>query len=302
MSDVARLQQQFADIVTSDHRHGGQLGIEREAARLADEALQLQSSGAASQRVRASLYGSAASFRSSAMWAAIDGRRFNDAVAHMREAQALAEMSGDAAIKFRTWSHAGTMYRHMGRPTDAAAANTVARSTAVVRRDPMFASLGLARHGAIHAVAGDLAAAQRVFTQAREALARADAGEVRPVWLTAFYDEAEIHSLALSAYLSLGDWSKAEVHGHRCLSGLRPHMVRSRAITTARLARAQLEQREVETAVHTAMRIPADAAAGHPRVSAMLSGFGDRLSHLAPSSGPAAVWRRHATRAGRTSR
>jgi hypothetical protein len=46
------------------------------------------------------------------MWAAIDGRRFEAAKAHMREAQALAEMSGEHAIKFRIWSHAGTLYRH----------------------------------------------------------------------------------------------------------------------------------------------------------------------------------------------
>ncbi|GAB7033377.1 hypothetical protein JCM4914_48380 [Streptomyces platensis subsp. malvinus] len=37
----------------SDHRHGGQPGIEQKAAALADEALALQSSGSASQRVRA---------------------------------------------------------------------------------------------------------------------------------------------------------------------------------------------------------------------------------------------------------
>ena len=38
----------------------------------------------------------------------------------MRETQALAEMSGDRAIKFRIRSHAGTMYRRMGRPADEA--------------------------------------------------------------------------------------------------------------------------------------------------------------------------------------
>ncbi|MEV0633913.1 hypothetical protein AB0I77_02840 [Streptomyces sp. NPDC050619] len=118
MSDVDRLQTRFAEIIASDHRHGGQLGIEQRAAALADEALNLQNAGSATQRVRSSLYASAAAFRSSAMWAAIDGRRYDVAKAHMREAQALAEMSGDQAIKFRIWSHAGAMYRHMGRPAE----------------------------------------------------------------------------------------------------------------------------------------------------------------------------------------
>lgn len=125
---------------------------------------------------------------------------------------------------------------------------------------------------------------------------RADPAEVRPVWLNAFYDQAEIDSLALSAYSSLAEWATAEAHGHRCLAGLRPHMVRSKAITTARLARAQLEQKEVEAAVTTAMSVPADAAAGHPRVAAMLATFGDRLQEITPSSGHAAAWRSHMVR------
>ncbi|MFF3088790.1 hypothetical protein ACFVRB_27645 [Streptomyces nojiriensis] len=176
---MARLHQRFTDIVASDHRHGGHTSIEQEATRLAAEALQLQSAGGASQRVRANLYATAASFRSSAMWAAIDGRRFGDARNHRREASQLAELSGDQAIKFRIWSHAGTMFRHMGRPTEAAAANDVARSLGLAHRDPLFASLGLARHAAIHAAAYDKAAARRSFGQAEDAMGRAALGEVR---------------------------------------------------------------------------------------------------------------------------
>lgn len=41
MTDVERLQQRFAHIIASDHRHGGQVGIEQRAAALADEALNL---------------------------------------------------------------------------------------------------------------------------------------------------------------------------------------------------------------------------------------------------------------------
>ncbi|MFD0270881.1 hypothetical protein ACFVGY_30600 [Streptomyces sp. NPDC127106] len=290
MSDVARLHQRFTDIIASDHRHGGQPSIEQEAARLAEEALRLQGSGGASQRVRANLYATAASFRSSAMWAAIDGRRFGDARNHWREACQLAELSGDQAIKFRIWSHAGTMFRHQGRPAEAAAANDVARSLGLVRRDPLFASLGLARHAAIHAAANERKAVRRAFGQAEEAMERANRGDVRPVWMTAFYDRAELDSLALSAYLALGDWATAEAHGHRCLAGLRPHMHRSRAITTARLARAQLEQHEVEAAVATAMRVSADAATAHPRVVGMLDIFGRRLAELSPCSSHTDVW------------
>ncbi|MFJ6987975.1 MULTISPECIES: XRE family transcriptional regulator [unclassified Streptomyces] len=293
MSDVERLQKRFAEIIASDHRHGGQLGIEQQAAALADEALNLQNSGGASQRVRAGLYASAAAFRSSAMWAAIDGRRYDVAKAHMREAQALAEMSGDQTIKFRIWSHAGTMYRHLGRPTDAYAANDVARNLHITRRDPLFASLGLARQGAIHGAAQDRTGTRRAFEQAQDAMLRASPTAYRPMWMVAFYDQAELDHLALSAYLALGDYSTAEFHAHRCLSALRPHMARSRAITTTRLAHAQLAQGAPEAAVATALTVPAEAATQHARVARMLQEFGAALRATAPDKAPVHTWTEH---------
>jgi tetratricopeptide (TPR) repeat protein len=211
----------------------------------------------------------------------------------MREAQALAEMSGDQAIKFRIWSHAGAMYRHMGRPAEALAANDVARGLHITRRDPMFASLGLARQAAIHGVAQDRTGTRRALDQAQDALDRIDPDAFRPVWLSAFYDQAELNSLALSAYLQLGDFSIAESHAHRCLATLRPHMRRSQAITTTRLAHAQLAQGDIEAATATAMRVPADAATQHPRVSRMLQEFGAALRARAPRSSTAQIWTEH---------
>lgn len=293
MSDVDRLNQRFVSIIASDHRYGGQRGIEQRAANLAQEALVLQNVGSATQRVRSSLYACAAGFASSAMWAAIDGRRYTEALAHMREAQALAEMSKEQAIKFRIWSHSGVMYRHLGRPADALAANDVARSLGLVRRDPMFASLGLARQAAIHGVAHDRSAAQRAHGEAQEALARAKTDADRPVWLVAFYDQAELHGLALTATLSLGDYQTAEYHAHRCLAELRPHMIRSKAITTTRLAHAQLAQGDAEAATATAMTVSAEAATQHIRVSGMLQEFGAALRAMAPGKSTVDAWTEH---------
>lgn len=142
ITDVQNLQRRFTEVIASDHRHGGRLSIESKAASLADEALELQKNGIATQRIRAQLYASAAAFMSSAMWAAIDGRRFDAALEHHRKAASLAAMSGDSGIQFRIWSHAGSMYRHLGQVGDALAANDVARSLPIARRDPLFASSG----------------------------------------------------------------------------------------------------------------------------------------------------------------
>ncbi len=283
ISDVERLNRKFAEIVASDHRHGGRAVIEHEAAALAEEVLTLERSGTASQRVRERLYGSAAAFLSSAMWAAIDGRRFDEAQRHFDRASSLARMSGDQAIQFRIWSHAGTLYRHMGRPADGLAANDVARGLPIARRDPLFASLGHARHAAIQGLAGGRVAVRRALGYAEDGLARADDGMPRPVWLRAFYGPSELDSLALVAYLALGMWEDAEARAHRSMSALLPHMKRSRAITTARLARAQLGQHDVGPAVETAMGIPRDAAR-HPRVAGMLTTFSADLHKFAPRS------------------
>ncbi|WP_336621210.1 hypothetical protein [Streptomyces sp. DH18] len=209
MSDVDRLQKRFAEIIASDHRHGGQLGIEQQAAALADEALNLQNAGSASQRVRGSLYASAAAFR-------------------------------------------------------------------------------------IHGAAQDRTGTRRAFEQAQDAMQRADPADYRPVWMLAFYDQAELDSLALSAHLALGDYSTAEYHAHRCLSALRPHMVRSRAITTTRLAHAQLAQGAPEAATATARKVPADAATQHARVTRMLQEFGAALRATAPGSSSVQTWTEHA--------
>ncbi len=293
MSDVNRLNKRFAEIIASDHRHGGQLGIEQRAAALADEALNLQNSGSATQRVRSNLYASAAAFRSSAMWAAIDGRRYDVAKAHMREAQALAEMSGDQAIKFRIWSHAGTMYRHMGRPADAFAANDVARNLHIARRDPLFACLGHARQAATLGLTGDTAAVRHALGCAQDALERADPNLARPVWMAAVRDGAELETLALSAHLRLGNFEQAESHAHRSLTLLRPQMQRDRAINTARLAHAQLGQGAADAATATAMKVPAQAATQHARVTRMLQEFGAALRATAPGSSTVQTWTEH---------
>ncbi|MEU6059783.1 helix-turn-helix transcriptional regulator [Streptomyces sp. NPDC047097] len=280
--DVERLLAKFALIVASDHRHGGKLTIETQATALAAEAMALQARGTASQRVRGALYGCAASFTSSAMWAAIDGRRFDTAQRHFHRAASLAAMSGDSAIQFRIWSHAGSLYRHMDRPGDGLAANDVARRLPVARRDPLFASLGHARHAAILGLTGDARAVRQALGHAVDAFERADPQERRPLWMDGVRNRGEIEELALSAYLRLGRYEEAETHGHRSLALLHPSMRRDRTLVTARLAQAQLGQGAVELAVDTAMSITPEAAELTPRVTETLDDFGRLLGHSAP--------------------
>ncbi|RAG86234.1 XRE family transcriptional regulator [Streptacidiphilus pinicola] len=293
MSDVRRLQRQFAQIVADDHAHGGRTSTEYHALALAEEAIELQAQGGATQRVRAALYGTAAAFVSSAMWAAIDSRRFDTAAGHRDRAAALAAMSGDQGIQFRVWSHAGSLYRLMGRPADALAANDVARALPIARRDPLFASLGHARHAAILGLTRDRPAVDRALGRAQAALGRADPEQQRPLWLTAFYDQAELDSLALTSYLAARRYEEAEARAHRSLAARRGHLRRSNVITNARLARAQLGQGDADAAVHTAVALLRGEGARHPRVVRALGHLTETLHATAPGSAAERAWEDH---------
>ncbi|GGU89709.1 hypothetical protein GCM10010260_25000 [Streptomyces filipinensis] len=59
-------------------------------------------------------------------------------------------------------------------------------------------------------------------------------------------------------------------------------MIRSRAITATRLAHAQLAQGAPDAATATAMKVPAEAATQHARVTRMLQEFGAALRTTAP--------------------
>ena len=301
-SDIERLNARFAQIVAADHRQGGAQAVETQALAMAGQALALQQQGTASERTRKALYACAAAFTSSAMWAAIDGRRFSNAQTHFDRAATLAAMSGDPSIAFRIWSHAGSMYRHLGRPAEGLAANDVARNLRLTRRDPMFAALGHSRHAAILALTGDTAAVQRSLACAQQAFDRADPQAERPLWINSHFDQAELDSLSTTAYLALADYAQAEAHAHRSLAVLRPHLSRSHAITTARLARAQLGQGEIEPALANAATLLEGTAAQHPRIVGMLSDITRTLHTIAPASQTTLDWdaRIHDLTPGRT--
>ncbi|MGW2356341.1 hypothetical protein [Streptomyces phaeofaciens] len=281
-----RLAAQFSLIIANDNRSGGTHHVEEAALDWARHVLHLQNTRPASQHVRGRLYALAAAFTGSALWAAIDGGRLDRARHHLSEAVALAGLSGDPAIQFRVWGHAGALYRHQGRYANALAADEAAKRTRAAR-NPLYASLAHARAAVHHADLRNRQAALRSLGVAEACLNRADTEAPRPAWLR-FYDSAEFHLLALTTAGTLGLWEEAEAHAHHTLATLRPDLRRNRALTHAYLAHAQIGQREPELAVATASRIPAEAR--HGRTAHLLNTFGHRIHALAPHSPATREW------------
>ncbi|MFI9155740.1 Tat pathway signal protein [Streptomyces sp. NPDC053367] len=288
--DVDRMNAKLAAVVSMDNKYGGTPELQQHAASLAEETIRLQNTHTASSRIRSELYGVAAAFTASAMWAAIDGRRLDEAEPYLNQAVTLAGLANNRAVLYRIWGHASIMYRHLGRPADAVAASEAARATSIVRSDPLYASLALARLATYHADAGDERGALRAIGLAQASYDRADKTKHRPPWM-GFYDQAELDSLAVFAHLRLGRWEDAERHAHRCLAGLRPDLERNRALTYANLALAQLGQGDLELAVASARNVPADAARG--RVGVLLKDFTSKISAVAPRSSETIAWLEH---------
>ncbi|MFI2077562.1 hypothetical protein [Streptomyces triculaminicus] len=286
-SDVDRLERLHGQLIEDDDQLGGTGAVEQRAAALARHALTLQNKGAASDRIRSRLYAIAANFTDSAMWAAIDGRRLQAANGYLNEAVTLAALSGDSPTIVRVWGHAGSLYRHMNRPTDALAASEAARKTSRAQRDPLYTSLTYARLAVDQASTDSPTTVLRNLDNAQRSLARIDPAEPRPSWMR-FYDQAELDLLACGAHTTMGRWNEAEARAHATLARLHPCMLRNRALVTAYLALAQLHQGDADLAVATARTVA--PALVHGRIAHLLDDFTTHLRATAPASSHAREW------------
>lgn len=182
-ADVDRMNAKLAAVVSMDNKYGGTQELQQHAAALSEETVRLQNAHTASSRIRSELYGVAAALTASAMWAAIDGRRLEEAEPYLNQAVTLAGLANNRHVLYRVWGHAGIMYRHLGRPADAVAVGEAARSTSITRSDPLYASLALARLATFHADMKDDRSALRSIGLAQASFDRADQTKHRPPWM-----------------------------------------------------------------------------------------------------------------------
>jgi transcriptional regulator with XRE-family HTH domain len=291
MSDADRLEAEFARLVAADNRFGGSVGVETRALAFAHHAMELQAVGYTTQRVRGRLYGLAAAFTSTALWAAVDDHAPDRAQQHLDRAMTLAGLSGSSEIHVRLWGHAAMLANQQRRPHDALAAAQAGRASSVCRRDPLYRSLTAARLAGTQAQTGQRSSALRSLGQAAEAFEQADHRAPRPAWMI-FFDRSELDGLGAIALGRLGEHSQAEAYLHRTLSRLRPGYDRNRVYYGTLLALAQLRQGDVEQACTTAATVaaPDNAKARSGRTAILLNEFTRELSVTAPRSSAAAQW------------
>lgn len=294
LGDVQRLRSRLAELYEQDDRNGGGADLEEQANIEIRRTLGLQQNGSATGRVRSRLYALAAAFTATALWAAVDSGRLDDAHRYMEQAVTLAGLSGDGQVQHQTWRYAAMLADQRGRHTDAIAAAEAAMLTAAHRRDPLYASLSHARLALATASAGDRSRALRALDRAASAYDRADLAQPRPVSM-GFYTHGELHGLTGITHYRLGRSDEAEFHAHQCLAALGADQHRNRAYYTAQAALAQLGQGDLEQATATAAAvIPPPGTLPTGRVPRLLGTFTSALNMKAPGAAIAREWNERA--------
>ncbi|AQS68557.1 hypothetical protein B1H29_17905 [Streptomyces pactum] len=289
-SDVLRLRSGLDALMKLDRSRGGHEGLERAALAGAAEALAKQKLGA-TQRIRQRLFSVAADYTATAAWSAIDARQVDRASQLLGRALYLAGMAKDPVAEMRVWNSYAMLAHHQDEYTEAVDAAYAAQGTTIARRRPLYASLAHARTAIGHSNLGDRQAALRSLGHAQDALGKADTGEFRPSWI-AFYGPAELMAMTAIVRDRIGDAAESEAASHKALDAIPKEFRRNRALATARLALAQLHQRDVDQACTTASTV-FTLMSGHPIPGRMRSLLGDYyrdLITLAPDASIAREW------------
>ncbi|ANJ07280.1 hypothetical protein Spa2297_09830 [Streptomyces parvulus] len=289
-SDVLRLRSGLDALMALDDTRGGHEGLERAALSGAEDALS-KTKLMATQRIRQRLFSVAADYTATAAWSALDARQGDRAAALLGKALYLAGMGQDPIVEMRVWNSYAMLAHQRGEHSEAVDSGLAAQTTAVTRRDPLFASLAHARTAIGHSNLGDRQAAIRSLGHAQDALGKAKEGEPRPSWM-AFYGTAELTAMRAIVLDRIGKSAEAEAASHLALGSIPEQFRRNRALATARLALAQLHQRDVDQACATASSV-FELMAGSPIPGRMRSLLGDYyrdLITLAPDAVVAREW------------
>lgn len=289
-SDVIRLRSGLDALMALDDTQGGHEGLERAALAGAAEALEKQKLGA-TQRIRLRLFSVAADYTATAAWSALDARRSDRASALLGKALYLAGMAQDSVVELRVWNSYAMLAHQRGEHTDAVDSAQAAQATSLTRRDPFYASLAHARTAIGHSNLKDRQAALRSLGHAQEALSKVDGSEPRPSWV-AFYGPAELTAMTAIVRDRIGDAAESEAASHQALATIPEHFRRNRALATARLALAQLHQRDIDQACATAsgvFELMADSALPG-RMRSLLGDYYRDLITLAPDATVAQEW------------
>ncbi|MFD8262840.1 Tat pathway signal protein [Streptomyces griseoluteus] len=289
-SDVLRLRSELARLYLMDDEQGGTTDLENAALGLVEETRSLQQNGSATQKTRSRLYALAAAFTATAMWAAVDSRRLDDAQGHLNSAIHLAGLSGDGQVQHQIWRYAAMLADQRGRYADSIAAAEATMTTRAHHTDPLLclpqprpprAVRRLRRRPPPRGARHD-PRSRRLRPHRARPPSPGEHGLLHPRRTP----RADRHH----PLPPRGHGENAECHTHQALAALRPEQHRNRAYYTAQTALAQLQQGEAEQACTTAATVIPAPGAATGRVSHLLCTFTASLTMRTPDAAITRTW------------
>ncbi|MEU8616550.1 transcriptional regulator [Streptomyces sp. NPDC048623] len=254
LSDVAAVRAMTAALVDLDRQFGSG-HVRPVVVHYLNSAVSGMLSGSYREAVGRELFAAVARLTELAGYMAVDTGQPGLAQRYYIQALRLAQAAGDRAyggyVLAASMSH---LAAQLGNPREIAQLARAAQEGARGQVPPRAQAMFLAAEARGHALLGDARSFAQAAAHAEEVLERADpeAGD-DPAWI-AHFDEAYLADELAHCHRDLGQAREAAAAAERSLAGHPESRARRRAIGLALLAAAQVQQREVEEACHTAGR------------------------------------------------
>ncbi|MBT2364703.1 transcriptional regulator [Streptomyces sp. ISL-10] len=253
-SDVEAVRAMTAALTELDHRFGSG-HVRPVLVHYLNSVVSGLLSGSYREAVGRELFAAVARLTELAGYMAVDTGQPGLAQRYYIQALRLAQAAGDRGyggyVLAASMSH---LAAELGNPREIAQLARAAQEGARGRVTPRVEAMFHAAEARGHAVLGDSRTCHEAAARAVAALERAepDTGD-DPAWI-AHFDEAYLADELAHCHRDLGEAGAAAQQAEAALAGHPAARARRRAIGLVLLASAQIQQREVEQACHTATR------------------------------------------------
>lgn len=253
-SDVAAVKAMTQALVDLDHQYGSG-HVRPVVVHYLNSVVSGLLAGSYREAVGRELFAAVARLTELAGYMAIDTGQPGLAQRYYIQALRLAQAAGDRAyggyVLAASMSH---LAAQLGNPREIAQLARAAQEGARGRVTPRAEAMFYAAEARGHALMGDARSAHAASGRAVSALESADPSSGDdPTWI-AHFDEAYLADELAHCHRDLGQAEAAAQRAEECLSALPESRARRRAIGYVLLATAQVQQREVEQAVHTGLK------------------------------------------------
>lgn len=280
LADAKELQETAVWLSGLDHQHGGET-LWRAAAASAQSGYRMLEHGTYTETVQTRLLKATGRVQMCAGWLAFDAGRHDIARSCYTEALALARQAGDAEVEVRALANLAFQSNVLGRPREAIRFTEGAlRANSSSRGRARLSAIPQLRKAVALSLGQDRTGHEKAITAARKVV---DRDQDKPEEWCAFLGTAELDGVEGTCLVELKQPRRAARLLRRAVEGYSGRFARNRALYRVRLARAHLDELQVDEAADaagSALNDLTDQVASW-RVESELASVAKRLSEFA---------------------